>query len=203
LIVLIIILLLRLLNNNLLRILWLSLRILVELWWIVSWLRRNSIIVNWLTIALILNRLVLISLRWRKWSTHWVIWWLSKLRGNWIFNCDRNFLLFILLIWRRCFSIIDNYWLLLIDNVSSSFSSNACNNTKKEAKFHAWIERNHSCTCCKIRRITIIIVITWIITNIIIITIITWDNLIAANLAWWAVVTGRTILLISNFWLIL
>jgi hypothetical protein len=199
-IVLIVILLLRLLNNYLLWILRLSLRILVELWWIVSWLRRCGIVVNWLTINLILNRLVLISLGWRKWSTLWVIWRLSKLWRNWIFNCNRNFLLFWLLFRRWCFGIIDNYRLLLINYVSSSLSSNALNNTKTEAKSHAGIKRNHGCTCCKIIRIT---VITWIITNIILIIIISSDILIAAYLPIWTVVIARTIFSISNFWLIL
>ncbi len=198
-IVLIVILLLRLLNYYLLWVLRLSLRILVELWWIVSWLRRCGIVVNWLTITLILNRLVLISLVWRKWSTLWVIWRLSKLWWNWIFNCNRNFLLFCLLFRRWCFSIIDNNRLLLVYNVSSSLSSYALNNTKTEAKSHAGIERNHGRTCCKIRRIT---AITWIITNIILIIIISSDILIAAYLPIWTVVIAWTILSLSNFWLI-
>ena len=196
--IVLIIVLLRLLNNNLLRIL----RLLVELRWIVSWLRR-SIVVNWLPIALILNRLVLISLVWGKWSTGWIILRLSKLWWNWVFNGDRNFLFFSLLICRWCVSIINNNRLLLINNISSSVSSNALYNAKTEAKSHAWIERYHCCTRCKIRSCRVIIAITWIITNIIVIIIISWDNLTTTYLDWGAVVAAGAILSISNFWLVL
>jgi hypothetical protein len=174
-----VIVLLRLLDNYLLWILCLSLWKLVELRWIVSWLRSSSIKLNWLPITLILNRLILNSLVGRKWSTGWVTW-LGKLRWNWIFNCNRNFLLFSFLILRRCLSFINNNRLLLINNIGSSISYNASYNTKTEEKTHCWIERNHKSTCSKIWGCRVIVAMTWIITKIIIIIIISWDKLVAA-----------------------
>ena len=173
----------------------LRLRILVVLRWIVSWLIRCSIVKRGLAITLILNWLVLISLvRWKR-STCRVARRLSKNWGCCIINRDWYFLFFALLFRRWSISIVNNNRLSLIHIISSSFSSNAANYAQTETKSHAWIERNHSCTSCKIWGWCV--VIAWVITNIIVISI---NKLRTTNLiVCWTIIAVCAILQITNF----
>ena len=173
----------------------LGLWILVVLRWIVSWLIRCSIVIDRLTITLILNMLILI---WWKRSAHWVASRLSYNWGcSWISNCDRYFLFLTLLFCRRCFSIVNDDRLRLIYNIGSSISSNTLNNAQAEAESHARVERNHSCTSCKVW--SWCAVIARIITNILVIST---NQLITAFLAVrWTIIVIWTILHIASFFL--
>ena len=189
----ILIIVLWLLNRYLLLILRLTLRILVELRRIVSRLKRSPIVINGLAISLILNRLILVSLDRRMWSTRWVAWRLGKYWGCRVFNCHWYFLLLVLLSGRRGITIVNDNRLGLINNIGSSLSSNAANDAQAETKSHAWVEWNHGCPCCKIRGRA---VIAWIITNIIVISI---YILRTAYLITCAVVASTAIFHITNF----